>query len=61
MNMKQIKLTEYEVKSLIYTLKAALGDGAKYGKEISSAYEAGYYIGTIKATISHLEGLAEQK
>jgi hypothetical protein len=46
---------------LVNTLKKALGEGSKYGREISYAYESGYYIGTIKATISHLEELAEQK
>lgn len=59
--MKQIKLTEYEVNALVNTLKKALDEGSKYGKEISSAYEAGYYIGTLRATISHLEELVEQK
>jgi hypothetical protein len=57
--MKEIKLTEYEVKALVNTLKKALDEGSKYGKEISYAYEAGYYIGTLRATISHLEELAE--
>jgi hypothetical protein len=61
MNMKEIKLTENELNALVNTLKKALGEGAKYGKEISYAYESGYYIGTIKATISHLEELVEQK
>jgi hypothetical protein len=46
---------------LVNTLKKALDEGSKYGKEISYAYESGYYIGTIKATISHLEDLVEQK
>jgi len=59
--MKKIELTENELNALVNTLKKALEDGAKYGKEISYAYESGYYIGTLRATISHLEDLVEQK
>ena len=50
-----------EIKALINTLQKQLNEGAKYGKEISTAYECGYYIGTIKATIQYLEDLVEQK
>jgi hypothetical protein len=61
MDMKKIELTEYELNALVNTLKKALDEGSKYGKEISYAYESGYYIGTLRATISHLEDLVEQK
>lgn len=51
---------KYELEALVNVLKGVLVDGAKHGKEISAAYEAGYYIGAIKTAINHLEGLAER-
>jgi hypothetical protein len=56
----EITIHKYELEALANVLKGALVDGAKYGEEISAAYEAGYYIGTIKTAINHLEGLAER-
>lgn len=44
-----------EIEALINTLQKQLKEGAKYGREISTAYEAGYYIGTIKSVIQFLE------
>jgi len=56
----EITIHKYKLKALANVLKGVLVDGAKYGEEISAAYEAGYYVGAIKIAIDHLEDLAEQ-
>jgi uncharacterized coiled-coil DUF342 family protein len=52
MTQTQIK---NQLEAINNTLKHMLEEGEKKGKEISHAYEAGLYIGTIKATIQELE------
>tara|TARA_R110002126_G_scaffold41357_2_gene120365 strand:+ start:989 stop:1162 length:174 start_codon:yes stop_codon:yes gene_type:complete len=52
-------MTTTEIKNQLTAIKNTLSymlvEGDKKGKEISHAYEAGLYIGTIKATIQELE------
>ena len=52
-------MTTTEIKDQLAIIKNTLSymlvEGDKKGKEISHAYEAGLYIGTIKATIQELE------
>jgi hypothetical protein len=54
-------MTKQDYKSQLSALKSTLEiillEGDKKGKEISTAYECGIYIGTIKATISTLSEL----
>jgi hypothetical protein len=54
-------MTNQEYKSQLSALKSTLEimliEGDKKGQEISTAYECGIYIGTIKATISTLSEL----
>ena len=50
---------EYQLQFLALksTLEIMLIEGEKKGQEISTAYECGMYIGTIKGIITHLEEL----
>ena len=52
-------MTTTEIKNQLTAIKNTLSymlvEGDRKGKEISHAYEAGLYIGTIKATIQELE------
>jgi hypothetical protein len=52
-------MTQTQIKNQLTAIKNTLSymlvEGDKKGKEISHAYEAGLYIGTIKATILELE------
>ncbi len=52
---------EYKIQlsALKSTLEIVLIEADKKGQEISTAYECGMYIGTIKAVISHLEELTK--
>jgi hypothetical protein len=54
-------MTKQDYKSQLSALKSTLEimliEGDKKGQEISTAYECGIYIGTIKATISTLSEL----
>jgi hypothetical protein len=54
-----------EILESLESLKKMLGkmlvEGETKGKEISTAYECGIYIGTIKATILELESILENK
>jgi hypothetical protein len=54
-------MTKQEYKSQLQNLKSMLEimliEGNKKGQEISTAYECGMYIGTIKATITTLSEL----
>ena len=52
---------EYKIQlsSLKNVLEKVLIEADQKGKEISTAYECGMYIGTIKAVISHLEELTK--
>ena len=54
-------MTNQEYKSQLSALKSTLEimliEGDKKGQEISTGYECGIYIGTIKATISTLSEL----
>ncbi len=52
---------EYKIQlsALKSTLEKTLIKADQKGKEISTAYECGMYIGTIKAVISHLEELTK--
>ena len=56
-------MTNQEYKSQLSALKSTLEimliEGNKKGQEISTAYECGIYIGTIKATISTLSELID--
>jgi|688.fasta_scaffold507647_3 hypothetical protein len=54
-----MKQQEYKIQlsALKKVLEKVLIEGDQKGKEISTAYECGMYIGTIKAVISHLEEL----
>jgi hypothetical protein len=56
-------MTKQEYKSQLSALKSTLEimliEGNKKGQEISTAYECGIYIGTIKATISTLSELID--
>ena len=56
-------MTKQEYKSQLSALKSTLEimliEGDKKGQEISTAYECGIYIGTIKATISTLSELID--
>jgi hypothetical protein len=58
-------MTQKEIKEQLTlikkTLNYMLAEGDRKGKEISVAYEAGLYIGSIKATIEHLDILIEKK
>jgi len=56
MTQQEYKL---QLSSLKSTLEIVLIEGEKKGKEISTAYECGMYLGTIKAVISHLEELTK--
>lgn len=57
-------MTKKEIKDQLAVIKNTLNvmlvEGDKKGKEISSAYEAGLYIGTIKATIIELEYILQK-
>jgi len=57
-------MTTEEIKNQLAVIKNTLNvmlvEGDKKGKEISSAYEAGLYIGTIKATIYELEFILQK-
>jgi hypothetical protein len=57
-------MTQKEIKNQLAAIKNTLNymlvEGEKKGKEISSAYEAGLYIGTIKATIYELEFILQK-
>lgn len=57
MTTKEIKNQLTAIKN---TLSYMLVEGDKKGKEISSAYEAGLYIGTIRATILELEDILKK-
>jgi len=46
-----------QLSALKSTLEIMLIEGEKKGQEISTAYECGMYIGTIKGIITHLEEL----
>jgi len=52
-------MTKKEIKDQLTAIKNTLSymleEGDRKGKEISHAYEAGLYIGTIRATIQELE------
>jgi hypothetical protein len=48
-----------QLSALKSTLEIVLIEADKKGQEISTAYECGMYIGTIKAVISHLEELTK--
>jgi len=56
-------MTQQEYKSQLQSLKSMLEimliEGNKKGQEISTAYECGMYIGTIKATITTLSELID--
>jgi len=54
MTQKQIK---QRLEALEKTLKGQLEQGEKEGKEHGIAYEAGWYIGTIKQAIIELQTL----
>jgi hypothetical protein len=57
-------MTTEEIKNQLAVIKNTLNvmlvEGDKKGKEISSAYEAGLYIGTIRATILELEDILKK-
>jgi len=57
-------MTKKEIKDQLATIKNTLNvmlvEGEKKGKEISHAYEAGLYIGTIRATILELEDILKK-
>jgi len=61
LNCNNMTQQEYKLQlsALKSTLEIVLIEGDKKGKEISTAYECGMYIGTIKAVISHLEELTK--
>jgi hypothetical protein len=48
---------QLQLSALKSTLEIMLIEGEKKGQEISTAYECGMYIGTIKGIITHLEEL----
>lgn len=52
---------EKEIKDQLTAIKNTLSnmlvEGDRKGKEISYAYEAGFYIGTVKTTIKELESI----
>jgi len=52
---------EYKIQlsALKSTLEIVLIEADKKGQEISTAYECGMYIGTIKGIITHLEELTQ--
>ena len=52
---------EYKIQlsALKSTLEIVLIEADKKGQEISTAYECGMYIGTIKGIITHLEELTK--
>ena len=52
MTQKEIK---HRLEVLENTLTKQLEEGNKYGVERGSSFEAGWYIGTIRATISELQ------
>ena len=57
-------MTKKEIKDQLAAIKNTLSymlvEGDKKGKEISHAYEAGLYIGTIRATILELEDILKK-
>ena len=57
-------MTTTEIKDQLAIIKNTLSymlvEGDKKGKEISHAYEAGLYIGTIRATILELEDILKK-
>ena len=57
-------MTTTEIKDQLTIIKNTLSymlvEGDKKGKEISHAYEAGLYIGTIRATILELEDILKK-
>jgi hypothetical protein len=57
-------MTQTEIKNQLTAIKNTLSymlvEGDKKGKEISHAYEAGLYIGTIRATILELEDILKK-
>jgi hypothetical protein len=57
MTKEEIKIHLEVIKN---TLSYMLEEGDKKGKEISHAYEAGLYIGTIRATILELEDILKK-
>ena len=57
MTKEEIKIHLEIIKN---TLSYMLEEGDKKGKEISHAYEAGLYIGTIRATILELEDILKK-
>ena len=54
MTQKQIK---QRLEALEKTLNVQLDEGTKQGLECGTAYECGWYIGTIKAAITELKSL----
>ena len=54
MTQKQIK---QRLEALEKTLTTQLDEGTKQGLERGTAYECGWYIGTIKQTITELQTL----
>ena len=57
-------MTTEEIKNHLEVIKNTLSymliEGDKKGKEISYAYEAGLYMGTIRATILELEDILKK-
>ena len=52
MTQKQIK---QRLEALEKTLNAQLLEGNRHGLERGTSFECGWYIGTIKATISEIQ------
>jgi hypothetical protein len=55
------KELQNEIASVNRMLELILVQAPIKGQEVSVAYEAGMYIGAIKATIQHLSILVEKK
>lgn len=55
------KELQNEIASVNRMLEFILVQAPVKGQEISIAYEAGMYVGAIKATIEHLNSLVEKK
>jgi hypothetical protein len=55
------KELQNEIASVNRMLELILVQAPTKGQEVSVAYEAGMYIGAIKATIQHLSSLVEKK
>ena len=57
-------MTNKEIKDQLTAIKNTLSymlvEGDKKGREISYAYEAGLYMGTIRATILELEDILKK-